>query len=62
MEFPQVRPEVDTELPPNRFCDQVPVLKADQPARSSSLALCRLTADTLRLGLGLQGIPAQERM
>jgi len=68
--------EVEQELLPNRLCsylfelsqvfnrcyDQVPVLKADQPARCSRLALCRLTADTLRLGLGLLGIPALERM
>jgi arginyl-tRNA synthetase len=68
--------EVEAELLPNRLCsylfelsqvfnrfyDQVPVLKADQPARRSRLALCRLTADTLRLGLGLLGIPALERM
>jgi arginyl-tRNA synthetase len=46
----------------NRFYDQVPVLKAEEPARGSRLALCRLTADTLRLGLGLLGIPALERM
>ncbi|MFM7435310.1 MAG: DALR anticodon-binding domain-containing protein, partial [Vulcanococcus sp.] len=26
------------------------------------LALCRLTADTLKLGLGLLGIPTLERM
>ncbi|MEB3167108.1 MAG: DALR anticodon-binding domain-containing protein, partial [Synechococcaceae cyanobacterium] len=45
-----------------RFYDQVPVLKADVPARSSRLALCRLTADTLRLGLELLGIPTLERM
>jgi len=43
----------------NRFYDQVPVLKADGPAR---LALCRLSADTLKLGLGLLGIPSLERM
>lgn len=68
--------EVEAELLPNRLCsylfelsqvfnrfyDQVPVLKAAEPARSSRLALCRLTADTLRLGLGLLGIPALERM
>jgi arginyl-tRNA synthetase len=68
--------EVETELLPNRLCsylfelsqvfnrfyDQVPVLKAEEPARSSRLALCRFTADTLRLGLGLLGIPALERM
>jgi arginyl-tRNA synthetase len=46
----------------NRFYDQVPVLKAEEPARSCRLALCRLSADTLRLGLGLLGIPSLERM
>ena len=46
----------------NRFYDQVPVLKADGPARRSRLALCRLSADTLKLGLGLLGIPSLERM
>ena len=68
--------EVEEELLPNRLCsylfelsqvfnrfyDQVPVLKADEPARSSRLALCRLTADTLKLGLELLGIPTLERM
>lgn len=68
--------EVEEELLPNRLCsylfelsqvfnrfyDQVPVLKADEPARGSRLALCRLSADTLRLGLGLLGIPTLERM
>jgi arginyl-tRNA synthetase len=46
----------------NRFYDQVPVLKAEEPFRSSRLALCRLTTDTLSLGLGLLGIPTLERM
>jgi arginyl-tRNA synthetase len=46
----------------NRFYDQVPVLKAEEPRRGCRLALCRLTADTLRLGLGLLGIPTLERM
>ncbi len=68
--------EVEQELLPNRLCsylfelsqvfnrfyDQVPVLKAAEPTRSSRLALCRLTADTLKLGLGLLGIPTLERM
>ncbi len=68
--------EVEEELLPNRLCtylfelsqtfnrfyDQVPVLRAEEPARSSRLALCRLTADTLRLGLDLLGIPTLERM
>ena len=68
--------EVEEELLPNRLCsylfelsqvfnrfyDQVPVLKAEEPARSSLLALCRLTTGTLKLGLGLLGIPTLERM
>ena len=68
--------EVEEELLPNRLCsylfelsqvfnrfyDQVPVLKAEEPARSSRLAICRLTTGTLKLGLGLLGIPTLERM
>ncbi|MCT0227903.1 arginine--tRNA ligase [Synechococcus sp. CS-1331] len=68
--------EVEEELLPNRLCsylfelsqvfnrfyDQVPVLKAEEPARSSRLALCLLTTGTLKLGLGLLGIPTLERM
>ncbi len=46
----------------NRFYDQVPVLKAEEPHRVSRLALCRLTADTLKLGMTLLGIPTLERM
>jgi arginyl-tRNA synthetase len=46
----------------NRFYDQVPVLKAPPAARASRLALCRLTADTLKLGLSLLGIATLERM
>ena len=49
-------------LGPSSFYDQVPVLKAAGPARRSRLALCRLSADTLKLGLGLLGIPSLERM
>ena len=74
--FDAVIAEVEEELLPNRLCsylfelsqvfnrfyDQVPVLKAPQEARNSRLALCRLTADTLKLGLGLLGIPTLERM
>lgn len=76
LKFDAVIAEVEEELLPNRLCtylfelsqvfnrfyDQVPVLKAEDPARSSRLALCRLTADTLKLGLGLLGIPTLERM
>jgi len=45
------------------FYDLCPVLKApDEPTRASRLALCRLTADALALGLGLLGIAAPGRM
>jgi len=76
LKFDAVIVEVEEELLPNRLCsylfelsqvfnrfyDQVPVLKADSEVLPSRLALCRLTADTLRLGLGLLGIPTLERM
>ena len=51
-----------TALGPSGFHVQVPVLKATGSARRSRLALCRLRADVLTLGLGLLGIPSLERM
>ncbi len=76
LKFDEVIFVVENELLPNRLCnylfelsqafnrfyDQVPVLKAQDPQRSSRLALCRLTADTLSQGMGLLGIPTLERM
>jgi arginyl-tRNA synthetase len=76
LDFDAVIAAVEDELLPNRLCtylfelsqvfnrfyDQVPVLKAPPGARESRLALCRLTADTLKLGLGLLGIATLERM
>ena len=76
LKFDEVIVEVEEELLPNRLCtylfelsqvfnrfyDQVPVLKADEPYRSCRLALCRLTADTLKLGMNLLGLPTLERM
>jgi arginyl-tRNA synthetase len=45
------------------FYEHCPVIKAEDPAvRRSRLLLCDLTARTLRLGLGLLGIRAVERM
>ena len=45
------------------FYEQCPVLRAPTPLeRASRLALCDLTARTLRQGLGLLGIEAPERM
>jgi arginyl-tRNA synthetase len=74
--FDAVIVEVEEELLPNRLCswlfelsqvfnrfyDQVPVLKAPPQARSSRLSLCRLAADTLRLGLHLLGMETLSRM
>ena len=68
--------EVEKELLPNRLCgylfelsqtfnrfyDQVPILKASEPSRASRLVLCSITADTLKLGMSLLGIPTLERM
>ena len=76
LDFDAVIAAVEDELLPNRLCsylfelsqvfnrfyDQVPVLKAPLAARESRLALCRLTADTLKLGLDLLGIATLERM
>ena len=68
--------EVEEELLPNRLCgylfelsqifnryyDQVPILKASEPSRTSRLALCSITANTLKLGMNLLGIPTLDRM
>ena len=44
------------------FYERCPVLKADEPARSSRLLLCQLTAEVLRRGLDLLGIQTIEQM
>ncbi|MCA1657994.1 MAG: arginine--tRNA ligase, partial [Verrucomicrobiaceae bacterium] len=44
------------------FYEACPVLKADEPTRSSRLALCELTARVLAKGLGLLGIKVPEKM
>jgi arginyl-tRNA synthetase len=45
------------------FYENCPVLKADSDAaRASRLALCQLTADVIRRGLGLLGIETIEQM
>jgi arginyl-tRNA synthetase len=68
--------EVATDLFPNRLCqylfelsqkfntfyDNCPVLKAEEPQRTSRLALCDLTARSLKLGLNLLGIEVLDRM
>ena len=45
-----------------RFYEACPVLSATGETRTSRLQLCRLTADTLRTGLGLLGIDVLEAM
>ena len=68
--------EVEKELLPNRLCgylfelsqifnrfyDQVPILKASEPSKTSRLALCSITANTLKLGMSLLGLPTLDRM
>ncbi len=44
------------------FYEACPVLKSETSVRDSRLALCELTARTLRQGLGLLGISVPERM
>jgi arginyl-tRNA synthetase len=44
------------------FFEACPVLKADEPIRSSRLALCELSSRTLKQGLFLLGIQVPERM
>jgi len=44
------------------FYEACPVLKAEEPARSSRLALCDLTGLVLQAGLKLLGIEVPERM
>jgi arginyl-tRNA synthetase len=46
----------------HRFYEACPVLKSEEPARSSRLALCDLTARVLQRGLDLLGIKVPERM
>jgi arginyl-tRNA synthetase len=44
------------------FYEACPVLKSEEPARSSRLALCDVTARVLQLGLDLLGIKVPQRM
>lgn len=46
----------------NKFYEDCPVLKSEEPIRTSRLLLCDLTARTLKLGLSLLGISVLERM
>lgn len=44
------------------FYEHCPVMKADEPVRTSRLALCDVTGRTIEHGLGLLGISAPEAM
>ena len=76
LKLDEVLDAIAVELMPNRLCeylfdlskkfnqfyDRCPVLQAEEPARSSRLLLCNLTARTLKLGFSLLGIPVLDRM
>jgi arginyl-tRNA synthetase len=46
----------------NTFYERCPVLRAEEPARTSRLALCATAATALRVGLDLLGIDTPERL
>ena len=74
--YPTAVAETVAALAPHRLCtylfdlaqdftafyEHCPVAKADEPVRSSRLALCDVAARTLEHGLGLLGIAAPEAM
>jgi len=77
MQLDEVLLEVEKDLYPNRLCDYLfelsgkfntfyercPVLKAENPQiQKSRAALCALTADVLKLSLGLLGIDTVEKL
>jgi arginyl-tRNA synthetase len=75
-QFAEVVPQVLNNFRPNllanylfelanafhAFYEACPVLKADEPARATRLALCELTARVLQRGLELLGIGVPEKM
>jgi arginyl-tRNA synthetase len=76
LQLSEIIQEVESELLPNRLCqylfelsqkfnqffENCPVLKSEEPIRTSRLILCDITARTLKLGLSLLGIQVLERM
>jgi arginyl-tRNA synthetase len=75
-QFAEIVPQVLNDFRPNilanylfevansfhTFYEACPVLKSEEPVRSSRLALCDLTARVLKQGLGLLGIKVPEKM
>ena len=76
LQFPETVEAVGQECLPNLLCaylydlagaftgfyENCPVLQSDEPLRRSRLALCELTARTIRTGLDLLGIETIEQM
>lgn len=76
LSFDEILSAIELDLMPNRLCQYLfelsqkfnqfyefcPVLKAEEPQRTSRLILSDLTARTLKLGLSLLGIGVLERM
>lgn len=76
IQLSEVLKDIEQDLLPNRLCqylfelsqkfnqfyEQCPVLQSEEPVKTSRLVLCYLTAQTLKLGLSLLGIPVVERM
>jgi arginyl-tRNA synthetase len=76
VQFGEVVPQVLNDFRPNllanflfelanafhSFYEACPVLRADEPARATRLALCELTARVLQRGLELLGIKVPEKM
>src|SRR5216117_98836 len=75
-QFAEIVPQVFNDFRPNilakylfelansfhAFYEECPVLRSDEPVRSSRLALCDLTGRVLQRGLDLLGIKAPEKM
>jgi arginyl-tRNA synthetase len=75
-QFAEIVPQVLNDFRPNilanylfelansfhTFYEACPVLKSEEPARSSRLVLCELTGRVLKQGLGLLGIKVPEKM
>jgi arginyl-tRNA synthetase len=75
-QFAEIVPQVLNDFRPNilanylfelanafhAFYEACPVLKSEEPARSSRLALCELTGRVLQCGLDLLGIKVPEKM
>jgi arginyl-tRNA synthetase len=75
-QFAEIVPQVLNDFRPNilanylfelannfhAFYEACPVLKSEEPARSSRLVLCELTGRVLKQGLGLLGIKVPEKM